>query len=79
MTIAAICIPYMPVRPIFLILKLIGADYWNFLLADKRKRLEMVRPYLPKYHPSIREVVWIPIDHLSNSDKSILIINLVGK
>lgn len=77
MKIAAMCIPFMPVKPIFLILHLKGDEYWNFLLSNKQKRLDLVRPFLPKYHPSIREVVWIPLDWLSEGEKSVLINNLL--
>lgn len=79
MKIAAMFIPYRPVKPIFLILNLKGDEYWNFLLGNKQTRLEMARPYLPRYHPSVREVVWLPIDWLSEADKSMLIPNLSEK
>lgn len=79
MKVAIRCIFSRPITPNFLIIDLAKEAWRKFLEGDTKTRIEIVKPYLPREHPPIREVSWIPLDRLSNSDKSILIINLLGK
>lgn len=73
------CIFTRPITPNFLVINLAKKIWGKFLWGDTKTRIDIVRPYLPRDYPTIREVSWIPLDRLSNSDKSILIINLLEK
>lgn len=77
MKIAVRCIFTHPITPNFLIIDLKHDKWQEFFCGDKYKRIEIVGPYLPKAHCAIREISWIPLDGLSESDKSVLIINLL--
>lgn len=69
MKIAVRCIYRLAVTPNFLILDLIGEERSRFLRADKRERIEIIRPYIKKPGPSdISEIAWIPLDKLSDSE-----------
>lgn len=77
MKIAVRCIYYRAVTPNFLVIDL-NAEAWSkFLWADNKTRIEMIRPYLPKDHPTVREATWISIGDLSTLSKETLIINLL--
>ena len=78
MKIAVRCLYYRPVTPNFLILDLKEEQWLKFLWGDGTTRIEMVKPFMPKAHPPIREISWIELDSLSNSSKSSLIINLIN-
>lgn len=78
MKIAVRCLYYRPVTPNFLIIDLQEGQWSKFLWADKRTRIEIIKPFLSEYHPTIREVAWIPLQDLSDSSKSTLIINLIN-
>ncbi len=79
MKIAVRCLYYRPITPNFLILNLEENIWSKFLWGDNKTRIEIVNPYLPRDHPPIRELSWIPINSLTEYDKSILIFNLLGK
>ena len=76
MKIAVRCLYYRPITPNFMIITLEESVWSQFLWGDTQKRLDIVIPYLPNEHPPIRELSWIPLDSLSESDKLILIRNL---
>lgn len=76
MKIAVRCLYYRPITPNFLILNLEENIWSKFLWGDNKIRIGIVIPYLPNEHPPIRELSWIPLDSLSESDKLILIRNL---
>lgn len=78
MKIAARCIFTRPITSNFLIINLDDTTWGRFLWGDSQTRKEIVIPYLPRYHPSIREISWIPVEGLSKSDIITLIINLMG-
>lgn len=78
MKIAVRCLYYRPVTPNFLIVDLQNEQWSNFLWGDKQTRIEIIKPFLSKAHPPIREVAWIPIADLSAINKSILITNLIN-
>ena len=79
MKIAVRCQYFRPITPNFLILNLEEKIWSRFLWGDTQTRIDIVIPYLPCEHPPIRELSWIPLDGLSESDKTILIINLLKK
>ena len=78
MKIAVSCLYYRPITPNFLIIDLHDEQWSKFLWGDNQTRIKIVEPYLSKAHPPIREVAWIPLDSLSDSSKSTLIINLIN-
>lgn len=79
MKIAVRCIYYRPVTPNFLIVDFQKEQWSKFLWGDRQTRINMILPFMPKGHPSIREIAWIPLAHLSPVNKSTLIINLIEK
>ena len=79
MKIAVRCIYYKPVTPNFLIVDFQKEQLSKFLWGDKQTRISMILPFMPKGHPSIREIAWIPLAYLSPVNKSTLIINLIEK
>ena len=79
MKIAVRCLYSLPVTPNFLIMDLDKETWPKFCWGDKKTRIDIVRPYLPKHHPGIREIAWIPLGSLTEIDKSELIINLLYK
>ena len=69
MKIAVRCIYRLPVTPNFLIVDLEGEEWKKFLWADKRTRVEIIRPYVKQPGPSdIAEIAWIPLDGLRDSE-----------
>lgn len=69
MKIAVRCIYRLPVTPNFLIVDLDGEEWKKFLWADKRTRVEIIRPYIKQPGPSdIAEIAWIPLDGLRDSE-----------
>ena len=69
MKIAVRCIYRLPVTPNFLIVELEGEEWKKFLWADKRTRVEIIRPYIKKPGPSdIAEIAWILLDGLRDSE-----------
>ena len=79
MKIAVRCIYYRPVTPNFLIVDFQQEQWSRFLWGDRQTRINMILPFMPKDHPSVREIAWIPLAHLSHFNKSTLIINLIEK
>ena len=79
MKIAVRCIYYRPVTPNFLIVDFQQEQWSRFLWGDRQTRINMILPFMPKGHPPIREIAWIPLAHLSSVNKSTLIINLIEK
>lgn len=78
MKIAVRCLYYRTIKPNLLILDLKEEQWLKFLWGDGKRELKMVKPFMPKAHPPIREISWIELDSLSNSSKSCLIINLTN-
>lgn len=78
MKIAVRCLYYRPITSNFLIVDLQEKQWSRFLWGDKQTRIEIIKPYLSEPHPPIREVAWIQLNGLSDSSKSILIINLLN-
>ena len=72
------CLYYRPITPNFLIIELQEEQWRKFLWGDRQTRIEIIKPFLSKPHPPIREVAWIPLKDLSDSSKSTLIINLIN-
>ena len=69
MKIAVRCIYRLPVTPNFLIVDLDREEWKKFLWADKRTRVEIIRPYIKQPGPSdIAEIAWIPLDGLRDSE-----------
>ena len=69
MKIAVRCIYRLPVTPNFLIVDLDGEEWKKFLWADKRTRVEIIRPYIKQPGPcDIAEIAWIPLDGLRDSE-----------
>lgn len=69
MKIAVRCIYSLPVTPNFLIVDLEGEEWIKFLWADKRTRVEIIRPYIKKPGPGhIAEIAWIPLQGLRESE-----------
>lgn len=79
MKIAVRCLYCRPVTPNFLVVDLPEGQWTRFLWGDRRTRIEIIKPFLPEVGPPIREVAWIPLEGLSDSSKSMLIINLINK
>lgn len=79
MKIAVRCIYYRPVTPNFLIVNLPNEQGSKFLWGDRQTRINIILPYLPKDHPTVREIAWIPLEGLSAINKSTLIINLIER
>lgn len=77
MKIAVRCIYYLSVTPNFLIVDL-PSDKWQSFLWERDSRINIIRQYLRKPGPSIREVSWIPLEGLSEEEKSELS-GVVGK
>ncbi len=79
MRIAVRCLYHYPVTPNFLIINLDQSTWKQFLSADKYSRISIVIPFLPKDkgHPSIREIAWIPLGHLTQEDKITIILNIL--
>ena len=73
MKIAIRCLYHYPITPDFHIIDLEGDEWHKFLWADRLERIEMMRLYLPQYHPSVREVSWIVLNSLSAQNKADLI------
>lgn len=79
MKIAVRCLYYRPITPNFLILNLEENIWSKFLWGNTQTRIDIVIPCLPSEHPPIRELSWIPLEGLSESDKSVLIKILLEK
>lgn len=79
MKIAVRCIFNYPITPNLLIINLDATTWGRFLWGNAQTREYIVTPYLPREHPTIREISWIPLDSLSELDKSVLIVNLLRK
>ena len=73
------CIFTRPITPNFLVINLADEIWTRFLWGDTRKRIDIVKPYLPRDCPTIREVSWIPLDRMSNQAKIVMIINLLNQ
>ena len=78
MKIAIRCLYYRPISSNLLIIDLQSEQWSKFLWGDKPTRIEIIKPFLSKAHPPIREVAWIPLGGLSDSSRSALIINLIN-
>lgn len=76
MKIAVRCIFTRPITPNFLIINLAEIVWARFLWGDTNTRIDIVRTYLPRDHPPIREVSFLPLDDLTKRDKTLLVINL---
>lgn len=76
MKIAVRCLYYRPITPNFLIINLEGDDFSAFLWGDNQQRIRIVAPFYPQPHPQVREILWIPLDKLSEPDKATLIANI---
>ena len=72
MKIAVKCIYYRPITPNFLIVDFQKEQWSKFLWGDRQTRIKMILPFLPKYHPSIREISWIPLDYLNQDERESL-------
>lgn len=68
MKIAVRCLFHKPVRPNFLIVDLEGQEWTHFLWADKYERTRIIQPFITKPCPSIRDIAWIPLDALKDSE-----------
>lgn len=69
MKIAVRCIYRLAVTPNFLIVDLEEEEWIKFLRADKRDRVEIIRPHIKKRGPSdIAEIAWIPLKGLRDSE-----------
>ena len=79
MKIAVRCIYYRPINSNFLIVDFQEEQWRKFLWGDRQTRVNMILPFLPKDHPSVREISWIKLTGLSPINKSTLIINLIER
>lgn len=75
MTIAVRSIYYKAVTPSFRILYLDDELWRQWLFGDNRKRIEIYRR-LTKVSSDIREIAWIPLDKIPESQKEELIFTI---
>lgn len=68
MKIAVRCLFHKPVTPNFLIVELQGQEWTKFLWADKYERIRIIQPFITKPCPSLREIAWILLDGLKDSE-----------
>ena len=71
------CIYNCSITPNFLIVDFQKEQWRKFLWGDRQTRINMILPLMPKDHPPIREITWIPLEGMSPINKSTLIINLI--
>lgn len=75
MTIAVRSIYYKAVTPSFRILYLNDELWRQWLFGSNRKRIEIYRK-LTKVSSDIREIAWIPLDNIPESQKEELIFTI---
>ena len=75
MTIAVRSIYYKAVTPSFRILYLDDELWGKWLFGNNYKRIAIYRS-LTKVSPDIREIAWIPLDNIPESQKQELIFTL---
>ena len=68
MKVALRCLYHKPVTPNFLIVDLPDEIWPKFNWADKYERIRIIQPFIRKPYPSIREIAWIPLKGLKDSE-----------
>ena len=59
---------HKPVRPNSLIVDMEGQEWTHFLWTDKYERIWIIHPFITKPCASIRDIAWIPLDGLKDSE-----------